>query len=272
MACGLIEGRQALFGVSIVVIHRAAVAGVGAIRSQRHRLREHVRGEEGEARGVPLLSSKDERVIARSAAAVAAVSAGIDVEVLRVGTQRLPHRLRAWELRIRVRDPGLARKRRIHARVHQVDGARRPVLPHEAVEDFGIDLIQAEQVCREMPPDLRVVAGLHHESAGQLPLHVERPRVVLRKATRVVGLPVGDVAAVERFGHEERRFRPGRPAGVPVERGAGGECRRGHVVPAEEAVPMGAPAGVLHRSERARGAQTGDGVVVHGCRRRPAAG
>ena len=112
---GLIECRQALFHFSIVVIDRAAIARVGAIGAQRHRLREHVRGEEGEPRVVSLLSLKDERVIARSAAAVAAVSAGIDVEVLRVGTQRLPHRLCARELGIRVRDPGLARERRIHA-------------------------------------------------------------------------------------------------------------------------------------------------------------
>ena len=79
----LVEGRQAHVGVSIEVIHRAAVAGVGAIRSQRLRLREHIGGEEGQARGIPLLSPEDERVIVRSSAAVAAVGAGIDVEVLR---------------------------------------------------------------------------------------------------------------------------------------------------------------------------------------------
>ena len=223
----LVEGRQAHVRVSIEVIHRAAVAGVGAIRSQRLRLREHIGGQEGQARGIPLLPPEDERVIVRSSAAIAAVAAGIDVEVLRVGTQGLPHRLGARERRIRVRDAGLARHSRIHARVHQVDRACRPVLPHEAVEDFGIDLIQAEQVGREMPPELRVVAGLHHESARQLPLQVERPRVILRQAARVVGLPVGDAAAIERFRHEERRLRPRRPAGVPVERGAGGECRGG---------------------------------------------
>ena len=203
-------------------------------------------------------------MIVRSSAAIAAVGAGIDVEVLREGTQRLPHRLGARERRIRVRDPGLTRNSRIHARVHQVDRACRPVLPHEAVEDLGIDLIQAEQVGREMPPELRVVAGLHHESARQLPLHVERPRVVLRQPARVVGLPVRDAAAVERFRHEEGRFRPRGPAVVPVERRAGGECRRGDVVPADEAVPMRAATGVLHRAERARAVQTRDRVVVDG--------
>ena len=212
---------------------------------------------------VTFLSAKNERVIARAAAAVAAVGARIDVEVLRVRTQCLPHRLRGRELRIWVRDPGLARERRIHARVHQVDRARRPVLPDEPVEDFGIDLIQAQQIRREMPADLRVVAGLDHESAGQLALHVHRPRVVLRKTARVFGLPVGDVAAVERFGNEERRLRPGWPAGVPVECGAGWKGRRGDVVSADEAVPVRASARVLDRSERARGTETSDRVGVH---------
>ena len=114
-----------------------------------------------------------------------------------------------------------------------------------------------------MPADLRVVAGLDHESAGQLPLHVHRPRVVLRKTSRVFGLPVRDVAAVERFGNQERRLRPGRPTGVPVERGAGRKGRRGHVVPADEAVPVRASARVLDRSERARGTETSDRVGVH---------
>ena len=63
-----------------------------------------------------------------------------------------------------------------------------------------------------MPTELRVVARLHDESAGQLPLKVERPRVILRQTTRIVGLPVRDVAAIQRFGHEERwRRQAGQP-------------------------------------------------------------
>src|SRR5688572_29939055 len=114
-----------------------------------------------------------------------------------------------------------------------------------------------------MPPDLRVVTSLDHELTGQLTLHVERPRVVLRKATRVIRLPVRDVAAVERFRYQERWFRPGRPAVVPVECRAGRECRRGHVVSAEEAVPVRASAGVLDGSERARGTETSNRVGIH---------
>ena len=106
-----------------------------------------------------------------------------------------------------------------------------------------------------MPAELRVVAGFHDEAPRQLALQVERPGVVLRKPARVVRLPVRDVAAVSVFGHEERRRRPGRPALVPVERGAGRERRRGHVVAADEAVPVRAAAGVLHRPEGARAAQ-----------------
>ena len=125
-----------------------------------------------------------------------------------------------------------------------------------------VDLIEAEEIRRQVTPELGVVAGFDDEAPGQLPLHVQRPRVVLGQAARVVRLPVGDVAAVQRLRHQERRLRPRRPAGVPVERGARREGRRGHVVAADEALPVRAAAGVLHRAEDARRAEPHDGLVV----------
>src|SRR5258708_30784155 len=101
-----------------------------------------------------------------------------------------------------------------------------------------MDLIQTEQACRERAPELRVVTRLHHEPSGELPLQVERPRVILREAAGIVGLPVRDVAAIERFRHEERRLRPGGPASVPVESGTRGKGGGGDGVAADETVPM----------------------------------
>ena len=55
--------------------------------------------------------------------------------------------------------------------------APRAMLLDEPVEDVGIDLIEAQEVRGQVTAELRVVPGLHHEAARQLPLRVQRPRV-----------------------------------------------------------------------------------------------
>src|SRR5258708_38861268 len=116
--------------------------------------------------------------------------------------------------------------------IDKSDGGWGRVGEGEGVEDWGIDLIQTGQACREMAPELRVVTRLHHEPSGELPLQVERPRVILREAAGIVGLPVRDVAAIERFRHEERRLRPGGPASGPRGGGTRGEGGGGYRVAA----------------------------------------
>ena len=162
----LVEGGQALLQVAVEVVHRAPVAGVRAIRPQRERLREHVRSQERQARPVTLLAFQHERVVARSSAPIAAIGARVDVEVLRKRSQGLPHGLRAWERRIWIGDVRLPRQRRVHARVHQIDGAGRPVLLDEAVKERGVDLIEAQEVRRQVSPELPVVARLYGEATG----------------------------------------------------------------------------------------------------------
>ncbi len=95
---GLIEGSDGFFKLAVALIFGKAGIGVVAIGVGED-FGEGIAGVEREAVRIAARKFEDERVIVRVAALIAAALAGVDVQVLRKGAQRLRDGLREAGIR-----------------------------------------------------------------------------------------------------------------------------------------------------------------------------